>query len=376
MKQKENYLVLDAIRGIAALLVFIGHLRAIVFTNLDSTTVKSIIGKAFLFITGFGHEAVVIFFVLSGFFIAKTVDADLQKGTWTFKKYFLDRAIRLWVVLLPALILGGMLDKIGLYFFANEITYKGGITFLPDVNPATKIGFVEFFGNLFFVQTIFTQTWGSNGPLWSLANEFWYYKLYALFILAYVARKKIATFIIAVSAILIVMFFTFHNVLLYFLIWLLGVGVYYFRKKYFKKTTLLTLLAYITTIIILTLIRLQFMPAVFNDFSLSIIIALLIYTNAYAACFSSVLTKIVNWLSNISYSLYLVHMPICLFIATAFHKINLGFNNINLLYWLLIFSLILTIVTFLWYLFERNTNKIKKVVNSFLDFKVLTQNLV
>jgi peptidoglycan/LPS O-acetylase OafA/YrhL len=30
-------------------------------------------------------------------------------------------------------------------------------------------------GNLVFLQAILVPTWGSNGPLWSLAFEFWFY---------------------------------------------------------------------------------------------------------------------------------------------------------------------------------------------------------
>jgi len=38
--------------------------------------------------------------------------------------------------------------------------------------------------NVFFLQTITVPVYGSNSPLWSLANEFWYYLLFPLLLLA------------------------------------------------------------------------------------------------------------------------------------------------------------------------------------------------
>lgn len=40
-----------------------------------------------------------------------------------------------------------------------------------DLAPAVLLG------NLLFLQTKITQEFGSNGPLWSLFSEFWYYVL-------------------------------------------------------------------------------------------------------------------------------------------------------------------------------------------------------
>jgi peptidoglycan/LPS O-acetylase OafA/YrhL len=37
-----------------------------------------------------------------------------------------------------------------------------------------------FVGNLAFLQTIAVPIFGTNGPMWSLANEFWYYLIFPL----------------------------------------------------------------------------------------------------------------------------------------------------------------------------------------------------
>jgi peptidoglycan/LPS O-acetylase OafA/YrhL len=64
---------LDLLRGLAAFLVLAGHLRAYVFQSfpeIDKAGAQlSAFVKAFYFATGLGHQAVMIFFALSGFLV-------------------------------------------------------------------------------------------------------------------------------------------------------------------------------------------------------------------------------------------------------------------------------------------------------------------
>ena len=39
---------------------------------------------------------------------------------------------------------------------------------------------LAFLGSMAFLQTIYIPTFGSNGPMWSLSNEFWYYIVFPL----------------------------------------------------------------------------------------------------------------------------------------------------------------------------------------------------
>lgn len=60
---------LDLIRGCSALLVCMGHLRNAILVDYAELIHPSIAIKAIYFITSFGHQAVMIFFVLSGYFV-------------------------------------------------------------------------------------------------------------------------------------------------------------------------------------------------------------------------------------------------------------------------------------------------------------------
>ena len=92
---------MDLVRGGAALEVMFGHLRAFVFVDYPQLQNPDALLKAFYYLTGFGHQAVVIFFVLSGYLVGGSVLSARAEGFWT--RYGVQRLSRLWIVLLPCL---------------------------------------------------------------------------------------------------------------------------------------------------------------------------------------------------------------------------------------------------------------------------------
>ena len=63
---------------------------------------------------------------------------------------------------------------------ANMPGYGGEV--LQHIYPSSAIAQAltapVFLGNAAFLQRILVPELGTNGPLWSLANEFWYYLLF------------------------------------------------------------------------------------------------------------------------------------------------------------------------------------------------------
>ncbi|KAF0180683.1 MAG: acyltransferase family protein [Limisphaerales bacterium] len=174
---------LDLVRGVAALAVLFGHLRAFLFVEHSAVAQRNVVTDAFYGLTGFGHQAVVIFFVLSGFLIGGAVQERFATNRWSFGDYALRRMTRLWLVLLPALALtlgwdlaGGALSGGAGY----DGRYYERIHSGPSAAEPADSGVPALLGNVFFLQTIVVRTFGSNGPLWSLANEFWYYLMFPL----------------------------------------------------------------------------------------------------------------------------------------------------------------------------------------------------
>src|SRR6202030_2366669 len=79
------------------------------------------------FLTGFGHQAVMVFFVLSGFLISSSVMSSQMSGTWSWRDYAINRSSRLYVVLIPGLLFGLLWDKLGSSLFSSTGIYSHSI---------------------------------------------------------------------------------------------------------------------------------------------------------------------------------------------------------------------------------------------------------
>jgi peptidoglycan/LPS O-acetylase OafA/YrhL len=175
---------LNWLRGSAALAVLVGHTRGLFLVDYAAARpFRGLFGS--YVIGGFGHEAVIVFFVLSGFFIATSVLGVTNPRPFSWACYLLNRFTRLYVVYLPALALTAIWDLSGMYLFGAEHTVyagevPGGHMDVSDVGRT--IGLPTLLGNLAFLQDFLVRPYGSNGPLWSLSYEFWFYITFPLLV--------------------------------------------------------------------------------------------------------------------------------------------------------------------------------------------------
>jgi peptidoglycan/LPS O-acetylase OafA/YrhL len=239
---------LDWIRTVAAWAVMWSHLRALFFEDLPAVHSKSLFIKFFYLVTGFGHQSVIVFFVLSGFLVSSAVLARLTVGKLSLVDYGIDRLSRLGIVLIPGLLLGYIWDRSGLYLFGHSGLYSRPIEAIGGAIVVTRMSFTTFLGNALFLQNILCPPFGSNGPLWSLTNEFWYYVLFPLLLLSSVAtiarkwKSALGYFLIAMAAFL----FLTPEIRRDFLIWLSGcalVFLYARTRLLARRTAAIVLLA-------------------------------------------------------------------------------------------------------------------------------------
>lgn len=183
---------LDMIRGLAAVAVLIGHVRGLFFVDFGALETPSVFLRAMYAVTGLGHQAVMVFFVLSGFLVGGSVLKTVR--TWSWRQYLVHRLTRLYIVLLPALFLTACADFVG-WRLPSAPAYYAGI--IPHFNSAAyrlHLSWTAFAGNAVFLQTIAVPTFGSDDPLWSLANEFWYYLLFPALVLAFTKKGHLSRF--------------------------------------------------------------------------------------------------------------------------------------------------------------------------------------
>lgn len=292
MVSESKSILLHAIRWIAALIVLLGHSQMYARQKTG--------GGAFgwEYVGDHAHAGVVVFFVLSGFVIAWSVDKSAEL---TWKKYYVDRFSRIYSVLPIAIIFTVILDWIG-----------GGLSLAyvdPTLIPQDNY-WVRFLVNLFSVQGFqgYRVQFGSNPALWSIGYEFFYYIVFGLIFFwreIFQSRVKLASVVVLVLFLL-----AGTKIALYFLIWSLGFIAYRIQKK-----VTLTL-GYFWFFLVLALLVNHFVvyKAMGNieylrDFSLGLAVAALFIPAA-----PSVGTvKVHKFMADFSYSLYAFHMPILFF---------------------------------------------------------------
>ncbi len=219
---RAAFIWLDAIRFLAAFVVMIGHARSLYWQD-TARTGTDVVFRSLSFVAGFGHEAVIIFFVLSGYWITRSVDRS-QNVSDFWRNYLSGRLSRLLIVLAPALAVGGTIDIIFNHFVAGPY-YSGTSGAAPLSYPVEdRLNLLTFLGNLVFTQGQLVKSFGSNGPLWSLANEFWYYMWFpALFMI--VRRRKQGWMAVSLLAGVLM-----PGLLPGFLVWLIGTLLYFADK--------------------------------------------------------------------------------------------------------------------------------------------------
>lgn len=232
---------LDIIRSLAAMAVMFGHWRGFYFVDYlhVAPTMTNAPVRTFYFLTGFGHQAVMIFFVLSGLFISSSVLRNLGRSTWCWRDYVIDRGVRLYLVLVPGLLLGGLWDRLGVRFLNQSGIYTAPLVAFADGIPAQRLNMSSFLGCLFFLQTRFTTVLGSNGPLWSLFNEFWYYVLFPVLVAMILSAKRRSVTVVVYITIAVFAAWVLGGALSGFVVWLAGGCValtsHYFRFATFRR---------------------------------------------------------------------------------------------------------------------------------------------
>jgi peptidoglycan/LPS O-acetylase OafA/YrhL len=219
--------------------------------------------------------------------------------------YAIDRATRLWTVLIPT-------------FSLTLLFGLGSGVLLPniDFSAANEFSVLSFVGNLLGLQRVVLADFGGNYALWSLANETWYYVLFPLLVLMFTAPRTTARIAsgaaLALAAILLPV-----EIILYFSIWLLGVAFSRVRIECSigVRCAWLLPLAAMSAYFRLTGDNNQFdQTMVGMDLSLSLMFLALLSSLQFNAAPESKLARplarIGKFFADFSFSLYVLHVPL------------------------------------------------------------------
>lgn len=352
MKNKERVPWLDCIRFFAAFFVVMSHCRCNFFTiykDLNNSS-QNILTKAFFFLSTYSDEAVLVFFIMSGFLVAGQSFNKMikQPSSISFKHFAISRICRIMFPLGIALLYG---------FIVNSVTGR-------------ENSIIIFIGNLFSLQGLFVGC--AEAAYWTMPYIVWSYVLVYGLLLFYgkETRQTILGAMLVTTSLCVLIALPRHSAIFVIMIGALIVNL---RNKSIPKwAVILALIIFLITSVITKISAPSQSRAVLfhtNVFVTNIIegmcLVIIISQIIRSKPINKKLQKIEQGftpLSAFSYTLYLTHnfsINFLLWIGVPRSK-NVDFLSICTYFGCVI---ICTIVAYLIYLLaEKHTYKITKLL--------------
>lgn len=301
--------LLDTTRWVAAFAVALSHARNFLLLDWGDVAHTSAGYAAFYFASGFGHIAVLIFFVLSGYLVGGKAFEAMRDARFSPRRYLIDRLTRLYPPLLLAIGLTAVCDFVGIAFFNAHGFYDNSVP-ITGVNApiSASLTGTAALANLFFLQTIASPTFGSNSPLWSLSNEFWYYLIFPGVAAVLSARARAAlryagALVLAALAIGLLPL----DMLVLGIPWLLGAVAYLHAREGRTWQRVLAIAVFLLIICVMRQTAILAGNQMVKDLTVAVAFASALWLHGRPRQHSS---RLPAALAGFSYSLYLTHVPI------------------------------------------------------------------
>ena len=191
---------LDVLRALLMLMVLIGHARMMLWIGWQDwkvlphewwETAISVFFSSFRF----GHQAVMVFFALSGFFIhlrAAQALGQRRDSTFSARDYLERRARRILPPYYAALLFTVVLDAVGHHYFPRLYLAQTGDGLLDANFRDAGYTLNSVLPALCAQPNLFGIRFGGNAPLWSIGHEVFYYLLYPLFMRVWQRSRAMA----------------------------------------------------------------------------------------------------------------------------------------------------------------------------------------
>jgi len=376
-KNRTYYPLLDLFRAIAAFFVVLEHTRNFLWVDYPQLEDPTIFIRIIYFFSGFGSEFVLIFFVLSGCVVGRIpVDSIRNDKKWDWLDYLIARVTRLWVVLIPALALTFILDSISMQLAPSDsfvFNSNGCAHRALDQVVSEHLHLTDFIGNVFFVQTILVPTFGSNGALWSLANEFWYYMIFPFLIYSVFGNLKTILRIVYLFVAVLIMCFVGKDIIIAFPVWLVGVLAYYWGTKRTFSKSFINIGFIIGLISIGGALCASRLGLLNNWMKLSLIavsFGLTVMCSLHIQV-SSWISNVSSFFSSFSFSLYVIHTPILTLLVAPWiagneDRIMPDMYGFGLVIGVIIF---IYLISWLFYLVtEKQTSKVRRFISNYIKW--------
>jgi peptidoglycan/LPS O-acetylase OafA/YrhL len=228
-----NLRALDALRGVLAIYVLLGHCRWLLWAGhsvwMAAPHRRWMEPMVFASATvRYGHEAVMVFYVLSGFFIHLRAANSSVDAPFSSVAFYRRRAHRVVAPYLFALGVTVVLDMIGRSVWPPLYAASTGDPLIDAVFKHSGYSWRSIVPALAMLPTSLGYMFGSNGPLWSLGYEVVYYAAYPAW-LALRRRSMVAAYGVVPIASVAVAWVPMppfpSSVLEFYPVWLAGAAV-------------------------------------------------------------------------------------------------------------------------------------------------------
>jgi peptidoglycan/LPS O-acetylase OafA/YrhL len=311
---------LDLVRFGAALLVLFGHSRGLYFESISKAPDAGVATRLFYLATGLQHEGVVLFFVVSGFLVGGSAWRKFEKGEFKARLYLINRFSRIYLVLIPALVFAVLIDRLGANLFAETRFYAMRPLFPSGVSDGWTLDQIPC--HLAALQGVFCAPIGADPPLWSLGWEWLFYLispvLFAICLVPLRLSLRIVALICFWASIITVI--GLGEGLFWFMTWLMGMAASLLvLRRPVPIAPAIAGLALCATSLVVS--RAVIVSATLTDLGIGAGLAVALSCPIIAN--GDVLSRFAAKGASFSYSLYLIHLPLGVFVGGLLERLGL-----------------------------------------------------
>lgn len=265
-----------------------------------------------------------IFLAISGFLMCKSLFKEISfNDGWctTFKRFLLKRSFRLY----PVLIVWGLLTIL-ISLIAGDRFYTNPVSELK-----TFISSLVAVSNFYLhhcVENGYLCSNASGGVTWSLSLEWQLYLALAVIVISFANYKRalVVVFSLICFASIFIPAAEPQNMALAWWIrpipFFIGAILYFLKERKIKSHSLISVAIFIFAFIVLITAPLK-ANTQYVSLTIGISGGLIFYVFITGFRFkNNFVTKHLNWIGDRSYSIYLCHIPVMLFIATILELIE------------------------------------------------------